>query len=200
MPKSAWRPRISKKAASHLLRTLGFQVNYQRGNAYHDGHEREDVVRCRMQYTQLILGLRHRIVKNSGALVEYLLRRSTGEPFSLDEQKILGCTLHLGDDGAQELPAILVFHDESTFSSTDHPTQQRFAHIGERANGTRAKPRGAGLMMSSFYTWSHGAIFTDLFNHLAEQSWWSNDSMVAHVTEMMNAIEVRVLSELLLHD
>ena len=173
-----------------MLLALGFKLNTQRGNSYHDGHERRDIVVYRLRYVTLLMGLYPRVVKNQGALVEELLRRATDEPFTEDECKVLGVTLRTDAEGKQELPVVLIFHDESTFSASGHPTQQRYALIGERANGTRTKERGKGIMLSSFYTISHGTVFTDLFNHTLEGTWWSNDSMVAHTKEMLEAVAV----------
>ena len=183
-------PRMSRKTASAMLLALGFKLNTQRGNSYHDGHERRDIVVYRLRYVTLLMGLYPRVVKNQGALVEELLRRATDEPFTEDECKVLGVTLRTDAEGKQELPVVLIFHDESTFSASGHPTQQRYALIGERANGTRTKERGKGIMLSSFYTISHGTVFTDLFNHTLEGTWWSNDSMVAHTKEMLEAVAV----------
>jgi hypothetical protein len=78
-------PRMSRKTASAMLLALGFKLNTQRGNSYHDGHERRDIVVYRLRYVQQRQGeegLSGRVLQWSPPSVRFLdLRMVRCVPF-----------------------------------------------------------------------------------------------------------------------
>lgn len=82
-----------------------------------DGHELPEQQARRAAYLQQLNTVWHRVVKNAD--VGKLLQRPVGTRFTVEEQATLGCTLIdvPGPDGAmvQELPVVILYHDESTF-------------------------------------------------------------------------------------
>jgi hypothetical protein len=78
-----------------LLKDFGWVMSRNRKGIYHDGHEREDVVRYRKEFLERMLDIERRMTKEKGIL-----------PPDLSEG---------------ERPLIFYTHDESTFEGIDQP-------------------------------------------------------------------------------
>lgn len=123
---------ISERTARRWLHHLG--LNYddvKKSNNYVDGHEREDVLRYRKHFVQLMLGWRDRMS-------------------TFDDDKV---TPPANVNGRTEL--VLVVHDECTFAAHDGNT---FMWIEDGKPPLRPKGDGNSIMISQFLCPCHGVM------------------------------------------
>lgn len=121
-----------KNYALHAVKHLMNHIQ-----VYYDGHEREDVVQYRKEWTKRMLAYSEK------------MRRYEGDNM---EQEIL---LSLRD-GEQEL--VLVTHDESTFYANDGVAR---AWLSEGETMLQKKSMGGSIMVSEFMCPCHGRLKID---------------------------------------
>jgi hypothetical protein len=128
----------SERTASDWLCKLGFSVqnsSKRKGSIYVDGHEREDVVKCREGFVK-------RFVEN------YLPRMThySGDHMEIEHPPVL--------DG-DEKEIILITHDESTFKAND---DQQYVRLENDEQVLKPKGEGRGIMISDFLCHCHGKL------------------------------------------
>lgn len=169
--------KLSEETARVWLHKLGFAVNKNRAVSYCDGHERQDVVLYRAQYVAKLLALWPRVVKNVDAT--NLLAGGNGARFTAEEQALLGCELADGEDGQQQRPVVLLFHDESTFYANDFHRNQRWHEEGTPAVGMKTKSLGSAVMVSAWLSRAGGMEFWEKHEHTT-QGYWTAEHMKTH--------------------
>lgn len=121
-----WRQRIkiSIRAAQRWLK-----FGHVKNRVYYDGHEREDVVEYRIEFTKKFLCLfsrmRHYGAEDMGIMI---LSEETQEP-----------------------EVVLVYHDETTFYAEDAGSRAWFGLI-------KKKGQGETVMVSGFICCCHGCL------------------------------------------
>jgi hypothetical protein len=135
------RTKISLRTGQRWLKKLDWRYGKKKKGMYIDGHEREDVIKYREEFTQRWKEYEKRMVtyNNDGTI------QSTPKGFAVPQ----GARFRL----------ILVTHDESTFYQEDR-RKSKWTHKNDKATPER-KGEGSSIMISDFLTPDWGRLKDD---------------------------------------
>lgn len=78
------------------------------------------------------------------------------------------------------------FHDETTCCCTDFHTKQTWVRLGDPLTSTKCSP-GPTIMCTGWLS-PIGYLYGALFDVHAEGSYWTNEHMVKHTEQMLDAV------------
>jgi hypothetical protein len=167
---------ISPRAAQRWLNIIGLRFGRFGKGLYHDGHERDDVVRYRNGFLERMSRYETRMPVYSGEFMEQAIMPELEEATK---------------------PLILVTHDESCFAANDG---RSFCWLDDENRQIRPKGNGRSLMVSAFVCECHGLLrlpseLQQAFPDVAYDStvlikpgansdgYWKNSDLVRQVSE-----------------
>ena len=126
---------ISVRTANRWLHQLGFTPESHKKGSYVDGHEREDVVKSRGEFFNLIMDLK--------------MSHKPPPPCS-DEMAAVP-----GPDAESQKQLTLIYHDESIFNTNEG---QSWMWATEDTPVIQPKTKGSGIMVSDFIEQHNGFL------------------------------------------
>ena len=126
---------ISVRTATRWLHQLGYHPLSHKKGAYVDGHEREDVVKCRDEFLKEMEDLRDTRLPPPTCSDE----RAATPPPDAESRKTL----------------VLIYHDESIFNTNEGQT---WMWATEDALILQPKTKGSGIMVSDFIEQHSGYV------------------------------------------
>ena len=119
--------KISVRSATHWLHKLGFRPRFHKKETYVDGHEREDVVKSRVEFLDALKELKETHLPPPPC---------SDEPAALPPA-----------DAETRKTLLLIYHDESMFNIND---TQTWLWAADDMPVIQPKTKGSGIMVSDF--------------------------------------------------
>jgi hypothetical protein len=161
---------VSIRTAQNWLHSLNFRFGEAKKGIYIDGHEREDVVKYRVEFL--------------GRMEKWLPLMAT-----FDEDSTGHMVMTLPNLSTEQKRHVLVVHDESIFTSYD---AGRFFWTEKDGHVLRKKGQGKSIMVSDFLCECHGPMHRNLADGskdlvrttitpgsgVSDDGWWTNEDLV----------------------